>query len=455
MTDLKLQLLDELCDKLDDSGIDGNVIVRDSKGRPYVNIWYGSYEDRDKQSGEMFTVVVTDDSLYSDCRGCYEIKPPNKYCNLFKDTFVSYKSIRAGFYVMGSNKIICVIKCLFDKEKMKETNMANWEIEKRVLKSAAESINSRIGSCFSFTAEMAKIESTQEPLILVRGGDRDFNISLFDIFYDSEHKIYSVVPHGTLGCIADRANYFRNSIHNGFGFSGVPCLFLKDIYNKWKQSIKIDTTVREDPFAKIKSLLDKEHMEYVIHRGYITVFNKSEAVCTITAYPETSDVNKFTATWDERYKKNPCKISIDQTHASPDGIIGFIKEHIKVANSKTEDRIERIPDMNALQTTRAVDVIFNDPATIIIWSDGTKTIVKAENEPFDPEKGLAMAISKKVLGNKYDYYEVFKRYVGRYNKQKAKKERAAQARANKNVKPTDSNKDKKQKLDNERGEQNE
>ena len=32
-----------------------------------------------------------------------------------------------------------------------------------------------------------------------------------------------------------------------------------------------------------------------------------------------------------------------------------------------------------------------------------------------------MAISKKVLGNKHDYYEVFKRYVDRYEKKQGKK----------------------------------
>lgn len=56
-------------------------------------------------------------------------------------------------------------------------------------------------------------------------------------------------------------------------------------------------------------------------------------------------------------------------------------------------------------------VIFNDPATIVMWSDGTKTIVKANNEPFDKEKGLAMAISKKALGNKGNFNEVFKKYA--------------------------------------------
>ncbi len=66
------------------------------------------------------------------------------------------------------------------------------------------------------------------------------------------------------------------------------------------------------------------------------------------------------------------------------------------------------------------DVIFNDPATIIIWSDGSKTVVKANGEKFDPEKGLAMAISKKVLGNKHDYYDIFKKHVGRYEKKQKK-----------------------------------
>lgn len=62
------------------------------------------------------------------------------------------------------------------------------------------------------------------------------------------------------------------------------------------------------------------------------------------------------------------------------------------------------------------DVIFNDPATIVMWSDGTKTVVKAKNEDFDPEKGLAMAISKKNLGNKYDYYNTFKHWIKKYCK---------------------------------------
>ena len=46
------------------------------------------------------------------------------------------------------------------------------------------------------------------------------------------------------------------------------------------------------------------------------------------------------------------------------------------------------------------DVIFNPPATIILWMDGTKTVVKDQGEVFyDPEKGMAMAVAKKAFGN--------------------------------------------------------
>ena len=61
-------------------------------------------------------------------------------------------------------------------------------------------------------------------------------------------------------------------------------------------------------------------------------------------------------------------------------------------------------------STQIDHVIFNDPATIVFWKDGTKTIVKAYGEKFDKEKGLAMAISRKALGNSGSYYKVFKKY---------------------------------------------
>lgn len=56
-------------------------------------------------------------------------------------------------------------------------------------------------------------------------------------------------------------------------------------------------------------------------------------------------------------------------------------------------------------------VIHNDPATVILWKDGTKTVVKAHHEPFDPEKGFAMAVCKKLLGDSYK--KTFREYCGK------------------------------------------
>lgn len=56
-------------------------------------------------------------------------------------------------------------------------------------------------------------------------------------------------------------------------------------------------------------------------------------------------------------------------------------------------------------------VIFNAPATVVLWSDGTKTVVKCgPNDIFDKEKGLAMAIVKKMAGNDSRFHKVFKEW---------------------------------------------
>lgn len=68
---------------------------------------------------------------------------------------------------------------------------------------------------------------------------------------------------------------------------------------------------------------------------------------------------------------------------------------------------------NSLSVIPAIEkVIFNEPATIVFWSDGTKTVVKAQDgDKFDKEKGLVMAITKKAFGNEGNYYDKIKKWV--------------------------------------------
>lgn len=60
------------------------------------------------------------------------------------------------------------------------------------------------------------------------------------------------------------------------------------------------------------------------------------------------------------------------------------------------------------------NVIFNAPVTVVFWEDGTKTVVKAHGEVFDPEKGLTMAIAKKAFGNRGKYFDTIKKWTAQY-----------------------------------------
>lgn len=57
-------------------------------------------------------------------------------------------------------------------------------------------------------------------------------------------------------------------------------------------------------------------------------------------------------------------------------------------------------------------VIFNEPATIVLWKDGTKTVVKCgKDDVYDKEKGLALCFMKKALDNKGNYNNVLKEHT--------------------------------------------
>lgn len=58
------------------------------------------------------------------------------------------------------------------------------------------------------------------------------------------------------------------------------------------------------------------------------------------------------------------------------------------------------------------NVIFNDPYTIILWKDGTKTIVKCqEGDTYDKEKGFAIAIIKRLFDDTSYFNTIFKSWV--------------------------------------------
>ena len=133
----------------------------------------------------------------------------------------------------------------------------------------------------------------------------------------------------------------------------------------------------------------------------------------------------FEEVWnDDSYDKLPWSYRRDNI----DALRYYIKWSNKSpsANSETtitKDKTEGGKNMNRKETTNKSNrvspdfrrfikkVKFNPPATIVFWTDNTKTVVKCKGESYDPEKGLAMCISKKMFGDKGNYYEVFKKWL--------------------------------------------
>lgn len=61
---------------------------------------------------------------------------------------------------------------------------------------------------------------------------------------------------------------------------------------------------------------------------------------------------------------------------------------------------------------RIREVIWNDPATIIIWSDGTKTVVKCQQgDEYDPERGFLLCVAKRMFGNRGRYNDIMRYWM--------------------------------------------
>lgn len=102
-------------------------------------------------------------------------------------------------------------------------------------------------------------------------------------------------------------------------------------------------------------------------------------------------------------KKNPYVIDTDNVYE-------YMLKDIKLARA-CRDAVNRRFGVNKIPAIEKV--IFNAPATIVFWKDGSdKTVVKTQNgEAYDPEKGLAMAITKKALGNEGKYFNEIKKWT--------------------------------------------
>ena len=92
----------------------------------------------------------------------------------------------------------------------------------------------------------------------------------------------------------------------------------------------------------------------------------------------------------------------------------------EVIDKKAEEAEKRLDEMVAEKNRKKIDafidtidkVYFNNPATVIKWKDGTKTVVKCQKgDIYDVEKGFAMALIKGLFDNSSYFNTIFEKWL--------------------------------------------
>lgn len=97
---------------------------------------------------------------------------------------------------------------------------------------------------------------------------------------------------------------------------------------------------------------------------------------------------------------------MDQNNAALIMRYPYIPDRIVVRSDQAADLIVYRP---APQIKR---VIYNNPATVVYWTDGTKTVVKCQSgDTFSEETGLMAAMLKRIYGNDNTYNKVMKPWI--------------------------------------------
>lgn len=98
----------------------------------------------------------------------------------------------------------------------------------------------------------------------------------------------------------------------------------------------------------------------------------------------------------------------------------FTEIYIKRPSTSLSAYIRKLHAQDTVETIKPLrtyipeikNVYFNDPMTVVIWEDGTKTMIKCQNgDAYSAETGLALCIAKKSLGNMPNFNNIFKKWI--------------------------------------------
>ena len=163
-----------------------------------------------------------------------------------------------------------------------------------------------------------------------------------------------------------------------------------------------------DAMKRLKEMFDDFSERYKIR--YSTVHNTNNGTTSVTfEYPGYPPCKKYAIEWDEAKSLTDICVTIfvDLTRAW-----NLDMKPPKTDTPSVGQMLHETVKSHIDEKFYIKDVIFNDPATIVLWADGTKTVVKCQDgDIYSKETGLALCIAKKALGNKGNFNEVFKKWI--------------------------------------------
>lgn len=219
-----------------------------------------------------------------------------------------------------------------------------------------------------------------------------------------------------------------------------------DRYVSFKDHEGITRTGRIDRYIHpLASVTDKDYLIYVIdsldetdgHKSYnvpgmniIGYVKKEDAMNSLSKGEEMSSVVTIYEIGDHvTVRSNSGKfwtgriISVKRDYTDFENNMYEIKNYLgkiytirqkNIIGLKLPDDIEKsFPPLKPYKLTHD-KVIFNGPATIVIWKDGSKTISKcSEDDIFDSEKAIAICFMKRALGER-EAKKILKKEVAEY-----------------------------------------
>lgn len=196
----------------------------------------------------------------------------------------------------------------------------------------------------------------------------------------------------------------------------------KDPYLKW-----FDTVPDENCTCTASELIWKKQMTEASQLGPAEPKEKSDGLFVKVDYSNLPDMSKsllnshfglLSGDFDGdvlRYCQSDINTTLELFNQ-------LEKENKNMENNKSKMKAAPFGGLAWLSIEK---VIFNNEATIVIWNDHRKTIVKCqEGETFDKEKGLAMAICKRALGNIPYFNNYFKKWISEATVETPKKKKS-------------------------------